>query len=240
MPTIRVGVEWVNNFPPSGQSCSQDDLSWCDDRSHGFKTGMESRGHTGVFEWGDNNSWETDFRHPSFGGGGDSLNWSDNVHFCFFSDHGGNSSNTFSIAFATSHNNCQSRSSAWRLGTNRLKWFVADTCDAVLNTTVSHIVGTWLGPMQGCHIVFGFVGLSADSWWTAGVGHDFGRDAGNSARLSNAWLDRAYSWWTGDKPIAIAAGSSQSDAINRRENETINWRDIPVSNTFWLAWKWRG
>jgi hypothetical protein len=237
MAIVRVGVEWVNRFPASGQPCHQDTLDYCDDRAHGFIAAMGGRGHTGVFEWGDSNAWETDFRHPNFDG--DSLNWSDNVHFCYFADHGGNDNNIFSIAFAVRHQNCLGSAAQWRLGTKSLKWFVADTCDAVLNTNDSHIVATWAGPMQGAHLVFGFIGLSADAWWTRNVGSDFGWDAGGRARLANAWLDRAYSWWTGDHPIAIAAGESQADAINRRENETIDWRDSPVRFTAWLAWKWR-
>ncbi|MGZ4411763.1 MAG: DUF6345 domain-containing protein [Gaiellaceae bacterium] len=237
MTTVRVGVEWVDHFPPSGSPCHQNNLDYCDDRAHGFIAAMGGHGHPGIFEWGDDNAWETDFRHPAFGG--DSLNWSDNVHFCYFADHGGNNNNLFSIAFSRAHNSCSGSASQWRLGSQMLKWFVADTCDAVLNTNAGHIVASWAGPMQGAHIVFGFIGTSADAWWTRGVGSDFGDDAGGGARLSNAWLDRAYSWWTGDKPIAISAGESQADAINRRENETINWRDLPVRSTSWLAWKWR-
>jgi hypothetical protein len=237
MTVVRVGVEWVDHFPASGQSCHQDSLDYCDDRAHGFISAMGSRGHTQVFEWGDGNAWETDLTDPTFGG--DSRNWSDNVHFYFFSDHGGNGGNVFSIAFAGKHRNCSSFSNQWRLGAKQLKWFVADTCDAVLNTTAAHIWATWSPPMRGAHIVFGFLGLSADSWWTAGVGADFGESAGRAHRLSNAWLDAAYSWWTGDKPIAIAAGESQQDAINRRENETIDWRDWDMRSTSWLAWKWR-
>ena len=38
--------------------------------------------------------------------------------------------------------------------------------------------------------------------------------------------------------IAIAAGATQAEAINRRENETIDWRDYDVTSTTWLAWKW--
>jgi hypothetical protein len=237
MTTIRVGVEWVNSFPGSGQPCHQNNLSYCDDRAHGFISAMGDHGHPGIFEWANSDAWETDFTHPDFGG--DSLSWSDNVHFCFFSDHGGNRNNVFDFAFARAHNSCSSDTTHWRLGAKMLKWFVADTCDAVLNTDPNHIVGTWAGPMQGAHMVFGFLGLSADSWWTDDVGEDFGDDAGGGSRLANAWLDNAYSWWTGDKPIAIAAGESQADAVNRRENETINWRDSTVKFTLWLAWKWR-
>ena len=42
-----------------------------------------------------------------------------------------------------------------------------------------------------------------------------------------------------DGPIAIAFGANRTMAILRRDFETINWRDIDVSSTGWLAWKWR-
>src|SRR5215813_25046 len=29
------------------------------------------------------------------------------------------------------------------------------------------------------------------------------------------------------------------DAINRRDHETLDWRDINVASTNWLAWKYR-
>ena len=35
-----------------------------------------------------------------------------------------------------------------------------------------------------------------------------------------------------------SAGTTQAEAINRRENETIDWRDIDIAATNWLAWKW--
>jgi hypothetical protein len=37
----------------------------------------------------------------------------------------------------------------------------------------------------------------------------------------------------------MAAGSTSDEAVNRRENETLNWRDYAVASTSWLAWKWR-
>ena len=64
-------------------------------------------------------------------------------------------------------------------------------------------------------------------------------DAGSVKILSNSWLDRAYSWWLDDNPIAIAAGASQGEAITRREIECINFFGWPVTSTNWLAWKYR-
>lgn len=232
---VRVGVEWINNFHKEG--CSQANLSYCDDQAHGFISSMGSHGHTKVFEWGNDNAWETDFRHPDFGG--DALNWSDNVHFCFFDNHGGNWDNILHVAFAFKHDHCLSASSDWKLGTGMLKWFVACGCETVLNHNADHVLAVWGGPMRGVHLVLGFIGDSVDSWWTDDLGEDFADDICGGDTIAGSWCDRAYSFWTGDDSIAIAAGATRDEAINRREHETLNWRDIDVTSTNWLAWKWK-
>jgi hypothetical protein len=126
-----------------------------------------------------------------------------------------------------------------RLGRKNLKWLAALGCDAVLNTNADHIVAVWGGPMQGVHIVCGYIGTAADAWWTRNLGADFADDICDGNTIAGSWVSDAYSFWTGDKSIAIAAGVSQDDAINRRENENLNWRDWDVTATNWLAWKYR-
>ena len=233
--SVRVGVEWIDTF--HAEACKQANLSYCDDQAEGFYNAMGSHGHTKVFDWGQDNAWETDFTAPR--AGGDSRNWSDDVHFCLYDSHGGNWDNALHITFAHEHRFCQSVSTDWDLGTNMLKWMVFAGCDAVLNTSAAHVGALWFGPMKGVHIVMGYIGTSADSWWTAGLGEDFADDVCDGDTIAGSWCDEAYSFWTGDDSIAIAAGSTQSDAINRRENETLNWRDFSVTSTNWLAWKWR-
>jgi len=235
MTTVSVGVEWINDF--HSDACSQNQLVYMNSHAEGFQSAMVSHGHIAPFDWGDDNAWETDFRNPAFGSGGDALNWSDNVNFCYFADHGGNWSNILHIAFSKSHNECLGSSDTWRLGAKNLKWLVLDVCDGTLGTAASDVVDVWGGPMQGIHIVFTFVGTTSP--WSSSEGSDFGGDAGNGKPLSNAWLDRTFSSSIGNSPIAIAAGATQQEAINRRENETINWRDYPVTSTSWPAWKWR-
>lgn len=88
-------------------------------------------------------------------------------------------------------------------------------------------------------MIFGFIGNGTDSWWNASLGKDFGHDAAVGYSLASHWVDRAYSFWLNDDSIAIAAGATQAEAINRRENETVNWRDYSVASTSWLAWKYR-
>jgi hypothetical protein len=226
---VRTGVEWINTF--SGP-CKQVNLGNRANDAEGFQDAMASAGHTSVFDWGDNNAWETDFRHPDFGG--DSLNWSDNVHFCYFADHGGNGNGVFQIAFTAKHDNCLGASDQWRLGAKSLKWMVFDTCDLVLDSSVGSIV-EWFGPMQGVHIVFGFVGIAYDD---GGRGASFGHDAASGAVLSNAWLDDAVASGGSQTAIAIAAGPTQNEAILRRDSETIDWRDWDVISASWIAWKW--
>src|SRR3954453_2941285 len=112
---VRVGVEWLNTFPqfPQDPDCAQANIHYQNDVAEGFYNVMGMRGHPQIFNWGDGNAWSSDFEHPDFGG--DSLNWSDDVHFCYYADHGGMFED-FSIGFATDHPNCISSSADWRLG----------------------------------------------------------------------------------------------------------------------------
>jgi len=233
--SVRVGVEWINNFHEG--NCQQNELSYCDDQVEGFYNTMGDNDHVKVFDWGNDNAWETDFRHPDFGG--DSLNWSDNVHFCMVCDHGGNADNIASFYFSAMHDACSVPTTQMRLGAKQLKWFATLGCDAVQNTDANHIAAVWGGPMQGVHIVCGYIGTSADSWWTADLGEDFADDICDGDSIAGAWVSDAYSFWTGDDSIAIAAGADQNEAIRRRDHENLDWRDSNVSQTNWLAWKYR-
>lgn len=250
---VRVGVEWVNHFPltvsqnpdEDVSECQQPDLRFEDQLAWGFYNIMGYYGHESVFAVWDKDAWADHFRHNIYGG--DALHWSDNVHFCYYASHAGqfpsdpHSINKVFIAFATQHQYCLSSSERWLLGSGLLKWFVLDGCEGVLNTTAEHVVAVWSGPMRGVHMVFTFIGLSSVSQANWGRGGDFAREAAFGHPLGNAWLDVAY-WRSQDNaalPIVIAAGVSRDDAVNRRENETIEFRDIPVTSTNWLAWKWR-
>ncbi len=230
MTTVRTGVEWINTF--SGLCTPGSNLSNRANVAEGFQDAMASQGNPAIFDWGDTNAWETDFRSPA--NGGDSTDWSDDVNFCYFADHGGNSSNVFYIGFTARHNNCLGSSDTWQLGAKSLKWMVFDTCDLVLGTDAASVT-EWFGPMQGVHIVFGFVSTAYDD---GGRGASFGHDAADGAGLSNAWLADAVASDSRQTAIAIAAGATQAEAINRRENECIPWLGYDVAATNWLAWKW--
>jgi Family of unknown function (DUF6345) len=227
---VTTGVEWVNTF--SGPCKPGPNLSNRADVAEGFQNAMAAQGNTAVFDWGDQNAWETDFRTPA--NGGDSLNWSDNVNFCYFADHGGNGSNVFQVGFTAQHDNCRGSSDTWQLGAKSLKWMVFDTCDLVLGTDAGS-VSEWFSAMAGVHLVFGFVATAYDD---GGRGAAFGADAAAGDTLSDAWLSDAVASGPDQTAIAIAAGASQAEAVMRRDFECIPWVGFDVTATTWLAWKW--
>jgi hypothetical protein len=234
---VRVGVEWIETFPPETQSCGiQWNLSHQRDQAAGFLGAMMGHGHQKIFHYAEKDVWPTDFEHPSFGG--DSLNYIDNVHFFYYADHGGTWSDEFHIGFADmGHGGCLSDTSRWRLGVKQLKWAVFDACDAVIDpNNADQIWNIWGSPIQGAHMVFGFIG---DCYGNPNRGRAFANAVSGGASLAIAWMDSAFRANPHDSPIAIAAGVDRNDAINRRENENLNWRDANIAATGWLAWKWR-
>lgn len=226
--TCRVGVEWVNTFHGA-----QGELSTRDDNAGGFYNAMVAAGHTGVFNWGDDNAWETDFRDPAFGG--DSTHWTDDVHFLYYSDHGGNFGDTYVIAFGSNHDNQLSWGNQWKLGSSKLRWATFDTCDLVLNLEWAHVWGTLSKMVTGLHLIMGFVGLAWDSTHD-NYASNFGHDVGAGGRIGNAWLEHAWSSSVDDNPVVFAFGSTVDEAVNRRDNETLNWRDFNYSSIGAVAW----
>jgi Family of unknown function (DUF6345) len=233
---MDVGVEWINSFPAP---CTQNTLSYCDDTSVGFLNGMTSRGHRAVFNWGDGNAWERDFRESGLGG--DDRNWVDNVDFAHFSSHGGtDANNIFRGNFGSKQSECTWRSDQARYGNDwNLEYLIIDACNSLELTR--NVIATWQGTFQRLHQILAFTDLVSDSWWTGGRGYNFGRRAGNNEVLSTAWLDESYSWWLDDNPVAMAAGRNQADAINRLNNERIfsGFDDIPNNQITWFQWRWR-
>jgi len=239
---VTFGVEWVQDF--HADSCTEPDLLYRQSEAEGFYNIMQLHGHIGKFCFGDDNAWETDFCNPDLELGGDALNWSDNVNFCYFAGHGTHKQDQYVddmwICFSYAHLGCFAASSRWKLGVKDLKWLVLDSCLGVTDPSADSVV-FWAGPMQGIHIIFAYIGLSYDR---GDLGVAFGNEAGTGSPLCNSWIDHAYTYddydpQVSNHPIAIAAGATQDEAIYRREHETINDLSYDVTSTSWLAWKWR-
>jgi Family of unknown function (DUF6345) len=246
----RIGIEWVEKFHQDDPICKHPDLRYSGHAAESFLAAMRSFGHDDIFNWGNDNAWSSDFDHPDFGG--NSLNRIDNVHFCCFAGHGGQSKfdgkPVQNLAFSSRHAPpdlapCFTMSAQWRLGVKWLKWFLLDSCVMVKNTDPNHVVEVWGNPMQGVHLLFGFIGIQRVSPNTHNRRVWFADDICRGRSLANAWLDTAFHWENPNEPvtspIAIAAGASRDEAIHRREHETLGWLYYNVASTNWLAWKWR-
>jgi hypothetical protein len=234
---VSVGANWVNDYSNTNEAS----LDYSDDLAEGFYNQMRYHHHIPAFVRGDSDVHEVHFAHPDLSPGGGALNNVDAVNFCWFSGHGSNSAarNRLTIFFDCMERESKSDARTWRFGTRSLKWIVFDTCLAVSNTEANHIVQSWAPPLQGAHLVFGFVGVSSESWFMSGEGSEFADRVGTGYELARSWIDAACNWCTDNLPIAIAAGIDRNDAIDRRNSETTDWRDRAVASTSWLAWEYR-
>ena len=137
-----------------------------------------------------------------------------------------------------------------RLGDKSLIWLVVDACESLqlpgydkshqMNLDVNP-AKMWHHAFHGLNMVFGFTGTSTDSWWIGDRGFDFGRRAGKGDKLESAWTDEAYSYWTGDSPVALACGRNEADAANRLrfDRATAPFASIPHDQIGGYAWMWR-
>ncbi|MFC7548380.1 DUF6345 domain-containing protein [Plantactinospora sp. GCM10030261] len=247
---VRFGVEFCANYPPPGDRCYQPDLSYSAQLAMSLVMQMRQRGHSEIFVHGDAAAWSSDFDHPDFGG--NSLNKIDNVHFCYYSGHGGHAGfdgrRVQVLGFTTNHAPpglapCHTMSAQWRLGVGQLKWFLLDSCVLVKSTDANHVVEVWDPPTQGVHLLLGVIDLQyvgPNTYWRR---VRFVDAASNGWPLTTAWLDTAYGAeypnWPVTRPIVIAAGATRDEALNRLQNETLGWAFTGPSASNWLAWRWR-
>lgn len=233
---VTVGTEWVNKFL---SPCSQHESSRCDDVARGFGEAMKSRGHSWSFDWGNANAYEIDWRAAGKGGQDNKPGMgADTVDFALLSTHGGSGSDYFAAAFGIKILKCLWDNRDGRLGNLNCKWVIMDTCQS-LQLPDPH--NKWHHCFRGLHMVLGFTGGCSDSSWTEDRGWDFGRRAGAGAKLSDAWLDEAYSDWCDDNPVAMACGRNADDARNRVFNERItsHYSSIPHREIRYYWWRWR-
>jgi hypothetical protein len=145
--SVRVGIWWCDTYPQGNHRCKQPNLLYTRHVANTFMSAMDGYGHEYIYNYGNDGAWSSDFDHPDFGG--NSLKRTDNVHFCYYGGHGGQSGfdgrRVLALAFSSIHNPpnlapCFSLSAQWRLGVNRMKWLLLDTCKTVASTDANHVL----------------------------------------------------------------------------------------------------
>jgi hypothetical protein len=210
-----------------------------------------------ISHWEDGNVWGGDFVDGSDldpGGGSDATN------IYFYAGHGiceappGNASDGDFIAlcpnntggvFVADNIGNQSR---WGNGGGQAQFMLLD---ASCPMDLASLGNQWFPPLQGLHIATGHSGsTAADTLESTRRGPDFVANIASSRSgflwwapqmsVGDAWMNNGIEdiQSGGCCAVAIAAGFSVADAIDRRDNEKISdGRSNPPGNTAW-AWRW--
>lgn len=203
----EVGVEWVNQY--NGKAPN---LAACDDDAVGFYNALAAKGWTKVFNWGDNNAWESDFKSVTLASGNDA-NYADNVDFAYFSGHG----NTSGHYFGTDHSDWQDAHTDLKLGDKDLEWIVLSSC-LCLNYNSGNVFSKWGWPVfQGLHMILGMDTTMSD---TPDIGKYFvqfmtGDPAypsyGTKLTICQAWRQAGYYALPAGQYVAILGATKGGD-----------------------------
>jgi hypothetical protein len=248
---VRYSTGGVRDYIPNG--CGGPDLPATIDEVRGFQAWYSFAGHTRVTTWENGDVWGSDFRD---GGDNDPSGGSELPEIYLFAGHGScqnppnATSPDFIIVcgnFGTPNTVNVGTQSRWGNGSGNLQFmFVDASCPMDLVS----IGNNWFPVFRNLHMATGHSGTStADALDSPDRGTSLAaRTAGLPGVLSwlfpqqsvgDAWMDvGTIDIQSGCSAVAIAAGRTEAEAIDRRENERItDNRPDPVPN--WFAWKWR-
>lgn len=166
----------------------------------------------------------------------------DGVRAAFHSSHGGMSNNVFFTSMGANWSNTgwNARSdnmalggNYWSFGDERLRYMFWDTCFSIMYEGGNNPYTTWGPRAKGIRMIFGYDTTSVDS---PNYGQFFWEEWNKNKTFKQAFLDASWRINTRQSPVVMAFGATQSDALNRRENERYLYADA-VSNA-WGAWSW--
>ncbi len=230
-----VGGEYANN-----DACGNVQLPDADNDVYGFVDMMTAFGNVRKFVFGNTSFWPDDMVDCSVSGGLD-CSYGDNVTAIYLHSHGGSTSEAFRITTGTTRtidgsSTCRSytyfnKKQWWKLGDRSLRYLFLVSCHSLELSDLSH----WDGVARGLHVITGGDG---DLFSTPGRGSSFALLLNFPffrQSIKNAWFSARNS---GEEAVVMAYGSSQADAINRRDNEKLGWSIAPVSPVAWRAWSW--
>lgn len=156
---LEIGVEWINDFPGTG-----DDRSHWDESCDGLYNQLLASGWTSRFHYTDWSAFETDFKNESSGGQEDT--YVDNVDIAMICTHGAGTYDSFwgkdlsSVYFGSSHTDQHlSPGDAYMAyGDKDLEWLAFDSCSVLSDGGAAPYYnrGYWSTTMNGLHLLLGF------------------------------------------------------------------------------------
>lgn len=130
-----------------------DEWQCAQDSAAGFKSVMQSKGHTVKFDWRGMNAWESDFKKTSAGGFDSS--YTDAVDAQWYTGHGSPGGITFKN---TAHQDGDITPSDVRWGDNfNLEWMQLESCQVLRDTNgANDYFARWAPAFDGLHLLNGF------------------------------------------------------------------------------------
>lgn len=130
-----------------------DEWQCAQDSAQGFRSVMQSKGHTVKFDWRGMNAWESDFKKTSAGGSDSS--YVDAVDAQWYTGHGSPGGITFKN---TSQQDGDITPSDSRWGDNHdLEWMQLESCQVLRDTNGSNdYFARWAPAFDGLHLLNGF------------------------------------------------------------------------------------
>lgn len=228
-----VGGEYANQ-----DACGNAYLPNAGANVKGFVSMMQLFGHTRRFVYGNAAFWPDDLTATSVAGGKDNL-YGDTVNHLYLSSHGGSDAQRFRITTGATRTidgistcrawtrNPNTGDYWWRLGDGEVRILNLYTCHGLELSDLAH----WDTVAQGLHLITGGSGNMYDSA-SAGGTYAFYGNLGFSVKSS--W----FSAVSADTRVVMAYGTSQSDAVNRRDKEKFSWSMARLGQSAWRAWSW--
>ncbi len=174
--TAEVADEWCEDYPGSGN-----DLTSPNETAQRFSDYLDDHGWTWIFDYGNDNTWEEDFKRHDLGGTNNS--WVDATDAFIYCGHGSN--NSLSLANST-HDDATVSSGdvddAW--GDTDLEWAYFHCCLNLSSTS-------WASALAGTHTIAGAINvINGSSNW----GKTIAKKLIDNGAFDSAWS--IYSaWW---------------------------------------------
>jgi hypothetical protein len=248
---MRFSTGAVRDYASNG--CSGSDLPLTIPEAQAFAAWYLSAGHTAVTRWDNGNVWGADFRDD--GGDIDPSGGSELPNVYFYTGHGSCQAHPlaplpdFIIVCSNfgKPNNVNIRiRSGWGNAPGGLDFLFLDASCPMDLVSIMH---NWFPPLKGLHMATGHSGtVFADTLDSAVRGSQFAvRTVGSlfswlipQQSVGDAWMDTGtIDIPPGCSAVAVAAGATGAEAVDRRENERVTDGRPDPTVTQWIAWKWR-
>jgi hypothetical protein len=241
----------VRDYIPNG--CGGPDLPLTIPEADNFRTWFNLGGHANISRWNNTDVWGSDFRDGANNDlepqGGSGL-----PNAYFYTGHGicqnppsATSPDFITVCSPSGQPNTTNLGQLTRWGNDNLRFALID---ASCPMDLVSVLNEWGHVFQGLHVAVGHSGTTTmDTLDSSDRGNAFAaRIAGPyggildwilpTNSVGDAWMATGtIDIQAGCCAIVTAAGETEADAVNRRENEVIRstWSN---PRAVWLAWMW--